>query len=206
MSDAAQIGVSYDVSNEFFALFLDGAMSYSCAVLNRAETLEAGQRRKLGILADGAGIAPGSRVLDIGCGWGANLEYIVGERGVNEAHGITLSRAQHERLQALELPGVGVEIWSRTKTSPRTAPSTPSSSIGMLEHVCTPEQARRGQVVDVYRDYFRRAHGWAAQGARFALQSESSASASPAAGRTCARSGSSAARSSPAPCRRGSRR
>jgi cyclopropane-fatty-acyl-phospholipid synthase len=169
MSDAAEIRTSYDVSNEFFQLFLDDAMSYSCAVFDRGGTLEEGQRRKLEFLADGAAIGPESRVLDVGCGWGANLAYLVGARGVREAHGITLSGAQHARLQALALPGVGVELVSYQDFAP-DRPFDAIESIGMLEHVCTPEQARRGEAATVYRDYFRRAHGWSTPGARFALQ------------------------------------
>jgi cyclopropane-fatty-acyl-phospholipid synthase len=173
MSDARQIGVSYDVSNDFFRLFLDGEMSYSCAVFvegDTRDTLEAAQRRKLAWLHDAAGVAPGSRVLDIGCGWGSNLAYLVRERGVRRAHGITLSAEQHRAVVARGLPGVETSLVSYLDFAP-DEPFDAVQSIGMLEHVCTPEEARAGGAVDVYRRYFELAHRWTRPGARFGLQS-----------------------------------
>jgi hypothetical protein len=54
-------------------------------------------------------VTPDSLVLDIGCGWGANLEYLALERKVKNAHGITLSSAQFEEINARKLPGV--QVW-----------------------------------------------------------------------------------------------
>jgi cyclopropane-fatty-acyl-phospholipid synthase len=170
VSDAAQIGVSYDVSNDFFALFLDAEMSYSCAVFAEGDSLEAAQRRKLAWLHDAARVSPDRRVLDIGCGWGANLAYLVRERGVRSAHGITLSVEQHRAVVARRLPEVDAALVSYLDFAP-AEPFDAVQSIGMLEHVCTPEEARAGHAVDVYRRYFERAHRWTRPGAWFGLQS-----------------------------------
>ena len=100
----------YDLSNEFFRLWLGERMSYTCAVFDEQHTtLEEAQHNKDRILADFAGVTADTLVLDIGCGWGATLEYLARERHVKRAHGITLSRAQHEEVTARKLEGV--ETW-----------------------------------------------------------------------------------------------
>jgi cyclopropane-fatty-acyl-phospholipid synthase len=61
----------YDLSDEMFALFLDSSMTYSSALFAPGDTLAAGQRRKIETLLDRTGTGPGTRVLEIGTGWGA---------------------------------------------------------------------------------------------------------------------------------------
>ena len=91
-SSKAEVEVSYDVSNEFFRLWLDERMNYTCAVFESPDqSLEAAQLNKLKILSDFAKVTPGKSVLDIGCGWGACLEYLATTRGVKRAVGVTLS-------------------------------------------------------------------------------------------------------------------
>src|ERR1700691_736583 len=69
--DAAAIRYHYDVGNEFFALFLDESMTYSCAIYSRgAQTLAQAQLAKLDLIAQKLELAPGMAVLDVGCGWG----------------------------------------------------------------------------------------------------------------------------------------
>src|SRR6186713_328660 len=95
-SSKADVEVAYDVSNEFFRLWLDERMHYTSAVFEKdTETLEQAQVNKSRWLYDFAEMNPDKRVLDIGCGWGANVEYMV-TRGVKDIHGITLSTAQHQ--------------------------------------------------------------------------------------------------------------
>ncbi len=65
------IEAHYDLSNELFSRFLDPSMTYSCAVFDRSQDLEASQQRKLAMIADKARLQPGDRVLEIGCGWGS---------------------------------------------------------------------------------------------------------------------------------------
>ena len=69
--DAEAVRYHYDVGNEFFSLFLDESMTYSCAIFSRgAQTLEEAQRVKLDLVASKLALQPGMRVLDVGCGWG----------------------------------------------------------------------------------------------------------------------------------------
>jgi cyclopropane-fatty-acyl-phospholipid synthase len=86
----------YDVSNEFFALFLDDSMTYSCALFSRgAATLEEAQVAKREMVATKLGLREGERILDVGCGWGSFVIHAAREHGVR-ALGVTLSPAQAE--------------------------------------------------------------------------------------------------------------
>jgi cyclopropane-fatty-acyl-phospholipid synthase len=169
MSTKEDIAVSYDVSNDFFALWLDEQMNYSCALFEDTDDLELAQKKKLHFMADMAHVQPGMRVVDIGCGWGGNLRYLVNERGVREANGITLSTAQFEHIQRQRLPATTTAQVSYRDYHPEE-PFDAAISIGMFEHIATPEEARDGRSVEVYRDYFRRVWRWTVSGAWFSLQ------------------------------------
>jgi len=182
-STQAEVAVSYDVDNEFFRLWLDERMSYTCALFDDADlgppvgvpnakppgNLEQAQLRKLAWLHDAAHVTTQSSVLDIGCGWGANIEYLATARGVKDVHGITLSPAQHEEIKRRGLPNVTSHCVSYTDYKPdRKFDSV--ISICMMEHIVSPEEARAGKAIDMYRDYFRRAWEWTKPGAWFGLQ------------------------------------
>jgi cyclopropane-fatty-acyl-phospholipid synthase len=169
MSTARDVEVTYDVGNDFFRLWLDERMNYTCGLHENAATEEEAQLAKLRFLADAAGVRPGMRVLDVGCGWGAMLEYLTVERGVAAAHGLTLSRGQFEHVSGRALPRASVELCSYLDYQPAERFDA-VISIGMLEHAATPEQGRSGEHVGVYAEYFRRIHSWTRPGARFGLQ------------------------------------
>ena len=85
----------YDLGNDFYRLFLDRNMLYSCAYFTgRDETLEEAQRNKLRLLAAKLCLRPGQKVLDIGCGWGDMALYLAKMEAV-EVLGVTLSKEQH---------------------------------------------------------------------------------------------------------------
>jgi cyclopropane-fatty-acyl-phospholipid synthase len=84
----------YNLGNDFYAAWLDGTMTYSSARFSSPdEDLADAQRNKYRAIADHAGLEPGMRVLEIGCGWGGFAEYAAGERGC-EVVGVTLSTEQ----------------------------------------------------------------------------------------------------------------
>jgi cyclopropane-fatty-acyl-phospholipid synthase len=84
----------YDVSDEFFALFLDPTMGYTCAYFERDDmSLEEAQNAKFDLALDKLNLEPGMTLLDIGCGWGGALARAVKKYDVNVI-GITLSRNQ----------------------------------------------------------------------------------------------------------------
>ena len=84
----------YDVSDEFFALFLDPTMGYTCAYFEREDmTLEEAQNAKFDLALGKLNLEPGMTLLDIGCGWGGGLQRAIEKYDVNVI-GITLSRNQ----------------------------------------------------------------------------------------------------------------
>lgn len=98
-SDRAAISFHYDVSNEFYRLWLDEQCVYSCAYFTHPEeSLEHAQRNKLELVCRKLRLQPGESFLDIGCGWGALVCWAAKYHGV-QAHGITLSRPQLEYAQ-----------------------------------------------------------------------------------------------------------
>jgi cyclopropane-fatty-acyl-phospholipid synthase len=90
----------YDISDEFFALFLDPSMTYTCAYFERDDmTLEEAQKAKLDLALGKLNLEPGMTLLDVGCGWGGALVRAVEIYDVNVI-GITLSRNQSKYSQA----------------------------------------------------------------------------------------------------------
>jgi len=96
----------YDLSNDLFALFLDESMTYSSALFEPGDDLAGGQARKVDAVLDAACVREGSRVLEIGSGWGA-LALRAAERGAHVTT-ITLSREQHE-LARQRVAAAGVD-------------------------------------------------------------------------------------------------
>ena len=102
--DAAAVRYHYDVGNDFYALWLDRRMQYSCAYFpTGGESIDAAQEAKLEHICRKLRLADGERLLDIGCGWGGLLEYATTRYGVRGL-GVTLSERQaaaaRERLAA----------------------------------------------------------------------------------------------------------
>jgi cyclopropane-fatty-acyl-phospholipid synthase len=90
----------YDLGNDFYKLFLDEGMQYSCAYfLDDAESLEQAQRNKLRLVASKLALKPGLRVLDIGSGWGDLALYLAAMEDV-DVTGVTLSKEQHALANA----------------------------------------------------------------------------------------------------------
>jgi cyclopropane-fatty-acyl-phospholipid synthase len=136
--DAQAVRYHYDVGNEFFALFLDESMTYSCAIFSRgATTLEQAQRTKLELIATKLALKPGMRVLDVGCGWGAFAIHAAREHGVSVT-GVTLSPRQAELArERVAQAGLAERVEIRVQDY-RELPSESFdaiSSIGMAEHV-----------------------------------------------------------------------
>jgi cyclopropane-fatty-acyl-phospholipid synthase len=136
--DAAAVRYHYDVGNEFFSLFLDESMTYSCAIFSTgARTLEEAQRTKLELVASKLELRPGMRVLDVGCGWGSFAIHAAREHGVSVT-GITLSAPQAELArERVGRAGLTEMIEIQVADYRQLAPSSfdAIASIGMSEHV-----------------------------------------------------------------------
>jgi cyclopropane-fatty-acyl-phospholipid synthase len=131
------IGFHYDVSNAFYALFLDEAMVYTCAYFSDwSHDLAKAQFEKLDMTCRKLRLKPGDRLLDIGCGWGALICHAARYYGVH-AHGVTLSQEQYDyALQRIEREGLTDKV-SIALTDYRdvTGKFDKISSIGMYEHI-----------------------------------------------------------------------
>jgi cyclopropane-fatty-acyl-phospholipid synthase len=136
--DARAVRHHYDVSNEYFALFLDESMTYSCAIFSRgAETLEEAQEEKLELVCRKLDLKEGQRLLDIGCGWGS-LALHAAERHGARVVGITLSEPQavlaRKRVAERGLSD-RIEIRMQDYRALDDEPFDAVASIGMVEHV-----------------------------------------------------------------------
>jgi cyclopropane-fatty-acyl-phospholipid synthase len=138
-SDAEAISYHYDLSNDFYALWLDSRMVYSCAYFpNGTEDLEAAQTAKLHHLCRKLRLRPGERLLDVGCGWGGLARFAARAYGV-EVLGITLSR---EQLELGQRRVVEDGLQQRVRLQLLDYRDLPSDgrfdkvvSVGMFEHV-----------------------------------------------------------------------
>ena len=137
--DAAAIRHHYDVGNDFYRLWLDPAMVYSCAYFPPGVgDLTQAQQAKLDYICRKLRLEPGERFLDIGCGWGALIRHAARHYGV-EAVGITLSRAQAEFAERA-IADEGLEGRCRVeirdyRALPNAGVFDKVASVGMFEHV-----------------------------------------------------------------------
>ncbi|KTS79239.1 fatty acid methyltransferase [Pseudomonas oryzihabitans] len=138
-TDASAISYHYDLSNDFYRLWLDPELVYSCAYFKTGtEDLATAQRDKLELLCRKLRLKPGERLLDVGCGWGGLARHAAREHGV-QVHGITLSREQLElgraRVAAEGLTDrVTLELLDY-RDLPEDGRYDKVVSVGMFEHV-----------------------------------------------------------------------
>ncbi|HEC23811.1 MAG TPA: class I SAM-dependent methyltransferase [Chloroflexi bacterium] len=137
--DRQAVQFHYDVSNEFYALWLDETMTYSCAYFRTGEEdIHTAQRQKLEHICRKLQLRPGERLLDIGCGWGGLLIHAAREYGV-DATGITLSEKQaalaRERIAEAGLSDRCRVLLMDYREVPTDQPFDKLVSVGMFEHV-----------------------------------------------------------------------
>ncbi|MCU1461049.1 MAG: SAM-dependent methyltransferase [Acidimicrobiales bacterium] len=136
--DASAVSHHYDVSNDFYRLFLGSTMTYSCArFVHPDDDLDTAQIAKYDLICKKLGLERGMRLLDVGCGWGGMVMHAARTYGV-EAVGITIARQQYElaskRVAEAGLAGQ-VEIRLLDYRDLRGETFDAISSIGMFEHV-----------------------------------------------------------------------
>ncbi|MFB3915094.1 MAG: class I SAM-dependent methyltransferase [Terriglobales bacterium] len=151
LRDREAISYHYDLSNDFYALWLDPRMVYSCAYFRSPQdSLEQAQEQKLDYICKKLRLRRGERILDLGCGWGALVMHAASNYGVC-ALGITLSAAQAE-LACARIGSDGLTDRCKVELCDyRDMPASPMFdklvSVGMFEHVGEP----------LLPEYFRRA-------------------------------------------------
>lgn len=165
----AAIEHHYDVSGDFYRLWLDARRVYSCALWTGEldDDLDGAQLAKLAWHASSARAGGAGRVLDIGCGWGAMLRYLQEECGVEHVTGLTLSTDQFEAIrQETDRSEVILQDW-RDHEPP--APYDAIVSIGAFEHFSRPAHTSTERR-EVYRSFFERCAAWLPVGGRLSLQ------------------------------------
>jgi cyclopropane-fatty-acyl-phospholipid synthase len=154
MADRGDIDFTYSLTDRVFRQSMGELADFSGALYGGdfSLSLEEAQRRKHDYVAEQIGLRPGMRVLDLGCGWGAMLEFVRrrGAKGV----GVTLSSAQ---LSACRRHGLDVHLLdARELTRERFGPFDAVISLGAFEHFCSPEDYIEGRQEAVYADLFAR--------------------------------------------------
>lgn len=163
------IAFHYDVGTDFFRLWLDETLTYSCGswgASNDGDLLTA-QRRKLHYALVESGGDTARRVLDVGCGWGSLLVSAV-EAGAEHAFGLTLSRSQLEHVQSLADPRIGVALSSFREYTPADRYDA-LCCVEAIEHFVRREHSEVERL-ELYREFFAFCHRMLAPGARMYLQ------------------------------------
>jgi cyclopropane-fatty-acyl-phospholipid synthase len=168
MASRKDIDFSYTLTDRVIRLSLGELADFSGAKYDGdfSLTLEQAQRRKHEYVAEQIGLGPGRRVLDLGCGWGALLNYAknIGSTGV----GVTLSSAQQA---ACRRHGLDVHLHdARTVTRETFGEFDAVMSLGAFEHFCSPEDYRAGRQDDIYRGLFDSVASILPEKGRFYLQ------------------------------------
>jgi cyclopropane-fatty-acyl-phospholipid synthase len=167
----AAIRHHYDVSNAFYALWLDPTLTYSCALWNEGDDpddLAEAQRRKLDFHLAASGAARARYILDIGCGWGSLLERALIHPQIKSAAGLTLSKTQFEHIRSRPDPRIDVRLESWIDHVPAQKYDA-IVSIGALEHFASPGDSQR-EKIDLYREFFVKCRSWLSLGGAVSLQ------------------------------------
>jgi cyclopropane-fatty-acyl-phospholipid synthase len=168
MATQADIDFTYSLTDRVFRLSMGELADFSGAKYDGdfSLSLQQAQRRKHEYVAEQIGLTPGMRVLDLGCGWGAMLNFIRSRDGVGV--GVTLSRAQ---LAACRRHGLDVHLQdAREVDRNRFGGFDAVVSLGAFEHFCSPDDFREGRQEQVYRSLFTRIADLLGDGGRLYLQ------------------------------------
>lgn len=168
MAERKDLEFTYSLTDRVIRLSLGELADFSGAKYDGdfSLILERAQRRKHEYVAEQVGIAPGRRVLDLGCGWGGLLNYVrsVGAVGL----GVTLSAAQ---VAACCRHGLDARLHDGRQVARDTfGPFDAVASLGAFEHFCSPADHTAGRQEEIYRGFFERISSVLPAGGRSYLQ------------------------------------
>ena len=166
------INFHYDIGREIYSLILDPLLVYSAACWQAngkpASSLEEAQANKLNYHLDAACVSQGTRLLDIGCGWGGLIKTAINGRNIAHATGLTLSEDQLAHLTGLALPDAEMHLTSYENFKPDQLYDA-IISIGAFEHFVRPAMSQ-AQRLGIYENFFNQAAQWLTPGGRLSLQ------------------------------------
>jgi cyclopropane-fatty-acyl-phospholipid synthase len=168
MAARADIEFTYTSIDRIFRLSLGELADFSGAKYDGdfSLTLEQAQRRKHDHIAEQIGIGPGRRLLDLGCGWGALLDFA--RRRGGDGVGVALSSAQ---VAACRRHGLDVHLKdARTVDRDSFGRFDAVASLGAWEHFCSPDEYRGGRQEEIYGELFANAASVLPESGRFYLQ------------------------------------
>ncbi|RAI03137.1 cyclopropane-fatty-acyl-phospholipid synthase [Acuticoccus sediminis] len=175
MTQSEAIQHHYDNDTRFFSLWLDPSLTYSSGRwfdpitgADLAADLTAAQDEKLRFHLDAAKVEAGTRLIDIGCGWGATLRGASQDRGAAYALGLTLSNDQLSHIESQGWPNVEARLQD-AYTFTTDEPFTAAISIGAFEHFAKPNMTRP-EKIEIYARFFETMAAALTTGARFSLQ------------------------------------
>ena len=169
MANKQDLDFTYSTIDKIFRLSMGETGDFSGAMYNGdfSMTLEAAQQAKHKFIADSLHIEKGSRVLDLGCGWGPFMTYATRQRGAN-CVGLTLSEGQ---AAACRKNGLEVHIQDCRTVKPSDFGSFDAiTSVGAFEHFCSIEQWQAGQQEQVYQNFFSHLSNLLPRGGRAYIQ------------------------------------
>ncbi|TAE19299.1 MAG: methyltransferase domain-containing protein [Bacteroidetes bacterium] len=168
MASQQDLDFTYTTIDKVFRLSMGETGDYSGAMYNGdfSLTLEEAQAQKHKFIADSLNIGKGTKVLDMGCGWGPFLTYIT-KRGA-DCRGVTLSQGQAE---ACRKNGLKVEVKDCRKITPADYGTFDAvTCIGGMEHFCSIEEYKAGKQDEVYATFFKNLTALLPVGGRFYMQ------------------------------------
>jgi cyclopropane-fatty-acyl-phospholipid synthase len=165
---AVAVRYHYDVGRDFYRLWLDETMTYSCAFWDEGDDLASAQKRKIEYHLAQARADSARSILDVGCGWGGLIRTVAQRPRIERIVGLTLSEDQADfvRGRGIENADVRLESWTEHESA---EPYDAIVSVGAFEHFAKPEDTV-GEKIAVYRDFFRRCRSWLAPDGRLSLQ------------------------------------
>ena len=168
MAEQKDLDYTYTLIDRIFRICIGETGDFSGAMYNGdfSMSLEQAQEQKKEFIVENLNLRVGSRVLDLGCGWGPFLSFIK-DKGMDGV-GLTLSAGQ---AKACQHNGLDVHIMDCRAVQPETFGAFDAAvSLGAFEHFCSVEDYRAGKQDEIYQSFFKTVHNLLPVGGRFYLQ------------------------------------
>ncbi len=169
MADQKELDAHYTIMDKIFRLSLGEKGAYSCARFDGdfSMTIEAAQFKKYEFIVKWCNIKKGTKILDIGCGWGNFVDYLT-QMGA-DAYGVVLAKGQAD---ACIRNGLNVKHMNSKDITPKTfGKFDVVTAMGSPEHLCSVEEYKAGKQEEIYKTYFKQVADLLPVGGRFYCQS-----------------------------------